>query len=85
VARHDTAIGHLARTDPVRWRAELVEVISRHDGFIYQAAHELGISRMHLYRMIRRANLWAEVDAARDRLIARRAELDRMIALEIPR
>lgn len=69
--------------------AEIVDALHRLGGNVWESAHDLGMSRMHLYRIIRAANLWSVVDAARrnhvvntirtepDWLIKARKELNR--------
>lgn len=49
---------------------ELEQVILRNGGCMTRCAHDLVISRRHLYRLIYRANLWDVVDAARTQVVA---------------
>lgn len=60
-----TGIGAMFRRDRAEGRAELEEVIRRCRGNIVRTAHELGLGRRHVYRLIYREALWDVVDAAR--------------------
>ena len=56
-------------------RRKVALVLAKHDGNIARTAHELGISRMECYRVIRRLNLWHAVNRMRaKRLEARCTE-----------
>ena len=69
--------------------AEVCDSLTRCNGVVRKAAVDLCISHMHLYRIIRDANLWHVVDTARlnwvrsairatpDWLVKTRKELDR--------
>lgn len=70
--RRDTAIGRLFRTDEAAAREELERVLVRCEGNIVHAAHELGMGRRQLYRLIYRAELWPVVNAERQRRLMRR-------------
>ncbi|HOA00831.1 MAG TPA: helix-turn-helix domain-containing protein [Dermatophilaceae bacterium] len=45
--------------------AEVIDAIDRTGGNVCRAAHEVGLSRWQLYRIVRAANLWPVIDAAR--------------------
>jgi len=60
-----TGIGWMFRLDEDEAVGEMSEVLQRNAGCIVRAAHDLAISRRHLYRLVYRANLWDVVDAAR--------------------
>lgn len=50
-------------------RAKVAQVIARTDGNLVKTAHQLGIHRSHLYRLIWRDELWPVVNAARERYL----------------
>lgn len=65
-----TAIGSLFRDDDDAGREELIEALQRCAGNLCKVAHELHLSRRHLYRILWRENLWTVVDEARQRATA---------------
>lgn len=73
MANKQTGIGLMFRRSQDDAVGELREVIDRCGGRITRMAEDLLISRRHLYRLLDRANLWEEVEAARKRA---RAPLD---------
>lgn len=62
-----TGIGWSWRRDPAQAIAELRLALEARGGQLSAAAEDLGITRRHLYRLVQRANLWAEVDQMRAR------------------
>ena len=46
--------------------------IARTQGRLYKAAHDLGIHRSHMYRLVHSLHLWPLVNKAREERIARR-------------
>jgi DNA-binding NtrC family response regulator len=64
--RH-TAIGFAGRVSRERQRAELLEVLDRTAANMVRTAHELGIGRRHLYKLVHRASLFTEIEEIRDR------------------
>lgn len=63
-----TGIGILRRVsgDDVA-DAEIAAALVRSGGNILRAAHDLVISRRHLYRLVYQASLWGLVDAVRSK------------------
>ena len=50
-------------------RRKVALVLAKHDGNISYSAHELGISRMECYRVIRRLGLWHAVNSMREKAL----------------
>lgn len=65
-------IGLLSRIDQ---RRTVGLCIARTGGRLHKAAHELGINRSHIYRLVRRLHLWPLVNQARQERITRAAAL----------
>lgn len=65
--RRDTAIGFLGRVSLELQRAELLEVIDRYAANMTRTAHELGIGRRHLYKLVHRVNLFPEIQEIKNR------------------
>lgn len=65
MANRQTGIGLLFRRDEEQAIAELLEVLERNEGNMTRAAHDLCITRRHLYRLLNRANLWSDVERIR--------------------
>ena len=53
-------------------RRNVALVLAKHDGNIARAAHELGVSRMECYRIIRRLELWHAVNRMREKKLEAR-------------
>ena len=66
MSNRSTGIGATWRRDPEKARAEIAEAIESTRGNLRRAAYVLGLEVRTLYRYVHRANLWAEVDKARD-------------------
>ena len=70
--RGETAFGRKVRSDPGGAAADLLEALERSRGSLQAAASELGVDRVHLYRLGYvlqdvGALTWNEVDAVRAR------------------
>lgn len=58
-------IARLFRENPEAGRAAILVALERRGGNVRTAAHDLCLSRRHLYRLISRAMLWGRVDELR--------------------
>lgn len=74
-----TGIGIMFDRDPFAAQAEILSAIESCDGNLVRAAHLLAVSRRHLYRLVYRAQLWADVDKARAAAEQRLVEAQRAI------
>jgi len=64
----DTKRPHVFRVvseDIEQGRALLLQALERRGGNVRAAAHDLCVSRRHLYRVLSRVKLWEQVDALR--------------------
>lgn len=55
-------------------KAELRKVLERNEGNLVHSAHDLGMSRRQLYRLVYRAELWPVVNMMRSKRAQRRRD-----------
>lgn len=65
MARRQTYIGTLYRTDPAKCREELVRFIRRQKGCVTLAARDAGMSRRNFQYYLHRESLWEVLEQVR--------------------
>ena len=68
---HDTAMGRLFAAAREAAQREVQAVLERAQGNLVRAAHELGIHRRWLYRVLSRERMWPAVVRARSQAVRR--------------
>ena len=69
-------MGWLGDLDKATRRQTIGLVIARTEGNLVKAAHQLGIQRSHLYRLITQDQLWPVINRARRRRLEDQAHTE---------